>query len=60
MDKLDHIFGTEDYRHSYSTVNIPVSKFNADRFFDPTSVIQISISFDGAGEVIIDNVGWNK
>ena len=57
-DKLDFLFGTQAYKRAFATVTVPAEGFAAQGEFNPSQVVQISFAFDGSGEVLLDNIGF--
>ena len=57
-DKLDFLFGTQVYKRAFATVSVPAEGFAAQEEFDPSQVVEISFVFDGSGEVLLDNIGF--
>ena len=54
-DKLDFVFDTCTYQKAFATAAIPVEAFHGE--MDLTGVVEIRLEFDGAGEVLLDNMG---
>ena len=57
-DKLDFLFDTPTAKEAFATVSIPVDEFTAeDDQIDMSRIRQIKLTFDGGGQVALDNIG---
>lgn len=60
-DKLDYIFDTCTYKKAFATVSLPTELFALpDGEMDWRAVKEIRISFEGEGQVAMDNIGLEK
>ena len=57
-DKLDFLFDTCVYKRAFATVAVPAEAFAPEEGFDVRRVVEISFVFDGSGEVLLDNIGF--
>lgn len=57
-DKLDFLFDTCVYKRAFATVAVPAEGFVSEGAFDMSRVVEISFVFDGSGEVLLDNIGF--
>ena len=57
-DKLDFLFDTPTAKEAFATVSIPADEFVVeDDRIDLSRIRQIKLTFDGGGQVALDNIG---
>ncbi len=56
-DKLDFLFDTCVYKKAFATAAVPAGSFQAEKGIDLTNIVEVTFSFLGSGQILIDNIG---
>ena len=58
--KQDALFGSYEYKHQLQTVMIGLSDFDISGGFDASSIVAITVSFDGSedGRIVVNDIGY--
>ena len=55
LSKLDYLFGSDEYKYAFTTVDIPADRFAGGA--DLGSVVSITLTFEGPAHLRLDNIG---